>query len=81
MVPCEATVYVQLVESDLADRWNGLKDINVTTSDGGAATVIRPPPECESTSSACSLSLHDVQMSQMKPDWFNALTKPIPVFK
>ena len=34
VVPCEATVYVQPVESDLADRWNNLRDIVIPSPAG-----------------------------------------------
>jgi len=80
VVPCEATVYVQLVDSDLADRWNRLREISFSTRDG-AQVDISPPLETHSTASAGSLALHDLQLSQMKPQWFSVLTKPIPVFK
>ena len=75
VVPCEATVYAQIVESDLADRLNRLHPIQLTP--GGVA--IDPPNA--SPASSTSLSLHDIQMSQMKPEWFKALSDPIPVFK
>merc|ERR1711884_419866 len=44
VVPCEATVYVQPVESDLADRWNNLRNIVIPSPAGGEITL-PPPPE------------------------------------
>jgi len=78
VIPCEATIYAQVVDSDLADRWNRLQEIEIATADGGSAAVA--PPDAEESSST-SLSLHDIQMSQMKPEWFKPLSDPVPVFK
>ena len=73
VVPCEGTIYAQVVSSNLVARWESLYPINVNDS----ATLSL----CENTSEqSYSLALHDLQLSQLNPDQFTPITKPIPVF-
>ena len=34
-----------------------------------------------SASSSCSLALHDLQLSQMRKEWFQPVTDPVAVFE
>jgi hypothetical protein len=44
----------------------------------GAEDVIRVEA---AASSASSLALHDLQLSQVKPEWFRPLTEPVEIFR
>uniref|UniRef100_A0A0K2T510 Protein arginine N-methyltransferase n=1 Tax=Lepeophtheirus salmonis TaxID=72036 RepID=A0A0K2T510_LEPSM len=74
VVPCECTMYAQVVESNLASKWNNLHPI--ITKHGN----IEPPQEKESGTSS-ALALHDVQLTQVKSEWFKPITNPVPIFK
>ena len=73
VVPCEGTIYAQVVSSDLVARWESLHPINV----GESVTL----SSCENASEqSYSLALHDLQLSQLDTDNFKPITQPIPIF-
>lgn len=72
VVPSYGTLYAQVVESDMAARWNRLHPVSV---DGHRLEV------ADASTSAASLALHDLQLSQFDTHWFTPITKPLKVFK
>lgn len=78
MVPCEAIVYAQVVESDLISRWNVLHPIRLSEDVVDVNDVLKVDGKSNSSS---SLALHDLQLSQFKPEWFKAITEPLEVFR
>uniref|UniRef100_A0A182JFC4 Protein arginine N-methyltransferase n=1 Tax=Anopheles atroparvus TaxID=41427 RepID=A0A182JFC4_ANOAO len=74
-IPHRATVYAQVVECPLALSWQYLK----TLSNADGDILLRVPPEV----SACrgSSAVFDIQLSQLPPNSFNALTEAIPVLE
>ena len=74
VVPCEAIIYAQAVSSNLVARWDGLYSVVVS----GDGETINPP---ESLKTHSPLALHDLQLSQVKEEWFTPLTPPVAVFK
>lgn len=72
VIPSEATVYVQLVESQFVRSWQELRPVVIP----GVEDIHVPEyiSECSGPPSA-----HDVQLSQVFPHSFQALTTPIPV--
>ena len=77
MVPCEAIVYAQVVESDLISRWNVQHPIRLgDVGDVGDALKVDA-----SSNSSSSLALHDLQLSQFKQEWFKPITEPVEVFR
>ena len=78
VVPCEGTVYAQVVESDLISRWNSLHPIKIEDGTDGPIKTL----EIDSaTNSSSTLALHDLQLSQVKSEWFNPITEPLKVFR
>lgn len=74
MVPSAARIYAQVVKSDYLRRFHSFQPIRV-----GNRWTIHPPPdvaECPGT-----VSLHDVQLSQLDTSLFTPLTDPIKVFE
>jgi hypothetical protein len=74
VVPSFGTIYAQVVSSDVCERWNKLRALDL-----GDGDHMNPPST--DASSSCSLALHDLQLSQMKEEWFQPLTDPIQVFE
>ncbi|XP_075393667.1 protein arginine N-methyltransferase 7 isoform X2 [Tenrec ecaudatus] len=75
-VPHRATVYAQLVESRKMWSWNKLFPIRVQTDFG--ERVIVPPAELERCPGAPSV--YDIQLNQVSPTDFTALSKVLPMF-
>ena len=73
VVPCEGTIYAQVVSSDLVAKWESLHPITINKS--VELAVGHNPPE-----PSYSLALHDLQLSQLSSDNFKVLTQPVPVF-
>uniref|UniRef100_A0A1A9WE86 Protein arginine N-methyltransferase n=1 Tax=Glossina brevipalpis TaxID=37001 RepID=A0A1A9WE86_9MUSC len=74
-VPCKATCYAQVVQSNLAAQWNSLKLL--VNLDGDI--LLKPPSnvvDCNGES-----SLHDVQLSQLPLDQFIPITQPVEIFE
>lgn len=79
MVPCEAIVYAQVVESELISRWNVLHPLSLCGDDSGDVDdALKVDAKSNSSS---SLALHDLQLSQFKPEWFKPVTEPLEVFR
>uniref|UniRef100_A0A182LSP5 Protein arginine N-methyltransferase n=1 Tax=Anopheles culicifacies TaxID=139723 RepID=A0A182LSP5_9DIPT len=74
-IPHQATIYAQVVECPLVLSWQQLK----TLSNADGDILLRVPPEVVSCRG--SSAVFDMQLSQLSPGSFNALTDPIPVFK
>ena len=68
VVPTSATMYAQVVNSSLAAQWRALS---------GANLRIKTPE----VSTASSLALHDLQLTQMPENSFKAITEPVEIFK
>ena len=79
VVPCKAVMYAQVVHSDLASNWNRLKS-RIDLKNGHGKSIILRSSESGSKSSSSSLALHDIQLSQFKPEWFEPLSPPAPIF-
>ncbi|XP_027474657.1 protein arginine N-methyltransferase 7 isoform X3 [Zalophus californianus] len=75
-VPHRATVYAQLVESRRMWSWNKLFPVRVQTSCG--EQVIVPPLELERCPGAPSV--YDIQLNQVSPTDFTALSDVMPMF-
>nr|XP_023412366.1 protein arginine N-methyltransferase 7 isoform X2 [Loxodonta africana] len=75
-VPHRATVYAQLVESRRMWSWNKLFPIHVQTSLG--EQVIVPPLELDRCPGAPSV--YDIQLNQVSPEDFTALSDVLPMF-
>ncbi|XP_044111799.1 protein arginine N-methyltransferase 7 isoform X3 [Neovison vison] len=75
-VPHRATVYAQLVESRRMWSWNKLFPVRVQTGHG--EQVIVPPLELERCPGAPSV--YDIQLNQVSPTDFTALSDVMPMF-
>ncbi|XP_059239390.1 protein arginine N-methyltransferase 7 isoform X2 [Mustela nigripes] len=75
-VPHRATVYAQLVESRRMWSWNKLFPVRVQTGHG--EQVIIPPLELERCPGAPSV--YDIQLNQVSPTDFTALSDVMPMF-
>jgi len=71
VVPGRARMYAQVVSSQMASKWNILKDIEL-----GEGKSLK----FGSRFTIDNLVLHDIQLSQMKPSDFTPLSEPIQVF-
>ena len=67
-------MYAQVVQSDQVLRWNQFLPVSVE-----GATDIEPPPDVKTCPGAAAV--HDLQMEQLKPDMFTAVSEPIKVFR
>ncbi len=81
VVPTSAKMFAQVVKSDLASRWTKLHPINLGKENG--ILTIDPPAGQEEplVNSSVSLALHDLQLSQIKEEWFQKVTPPLTVFR
>ncbi|XP_071957557.1 protein arginine N-methyltransferase 7-like [Antedon mediterranea] len=68
-VPHSATVFAQIVESDFIWKWHKMLPIKVTGHDDIVSTS-------EIDFCAGSPSVHDVQLSQIRPGQFKPITEP-----
>ncbi|EEZ99615.1 protein arginine N-methyltransferase 7 isoform X2 [Tribolium castaneum] len=75
VVPQSATVYAQVVESPFIQSWNRVKDVY----DNEGKLLIKTPSSVRNC--AGSAAVHDLQLSQIKPNCLKFLTQPIPVFR
>ncbi|KAL8589937.1 hypothetical protein ACOMHN_024024 [Nucella lapillus] len=74
-VPRAANMYVQPVSSEHVRGWNTLRPVQV--SPGGQH--LRLPASCDRCGGAPSL--HDLQLDQIPPSLFTALSPPVKVFR
>lgn len=74
VVPHAATVYAQVVQSPLLNSFHALLPIEVDSQ-----TCIRVPKSISECAGASAV--HDLQISQLHPSEFVALSKPVPVFR
>ena len=74
VVPTAANMYIQVVHCDKARDWS--RFLPITLPDG---EKIVPPTELRRCSG--TISVHDVQMEQIPPDWFTPITPPIKIFR
>nr|CAG4640705.1 EOG090X02VY [Eulimnadia texana] len=73
VIPARATIYIQLIESPLALRWNKLLPIVLPNGE-----IVKPPANIANCHG--SGALHDVQLAQFKESLFKPLSDPIPAF-
>lgn len=73
MIPARATIYVQLIESDLVSSWNRSKSIKFQDQ------FIQPPSDVYAC--AGNGAVHDIQLAQLSPENFKMLSDPVPLFK
>lgn len=76
-VPHSATIYVQLVESELMTSWNTLSKLELKKENG----TVRIIPDEKMGNSPGLPAVHDIQLSQVKENQFKKLTEPAEVFK
>ncbi|XP_069687860.1 protein arginine N-methyltransferase 7-like isoform X2 [Periplaneta americana] len=76
VVPSSATVYVQVVGSQLAQNWNRLQPI----ADIDRTTLLLDTPEKVQQCPGAA-AVHDIQLSQFPKDQFNTIIPPTPVFR
>lgn len=76
MVPSSATVYVQVVESQLAQKWNKLQPIRDVD---GSRVLLDTPVKIQQCPGAAAV--HDIQLSQFPRDQFYTIIPPVPVFR
>ncbi|XP_034251100.1 protein arginine N-methyltransferase 7-like [Thrips palmi] len=74
VVPSSATVYAQVVESELVSRWHNMKPLK-----NGPDNIILTPPEVMQCKGAAAV--HDIQLSQLSPHLFKTILPPVPVFR
>lgn len=74
VVPSSATVYAQVVESDLVWRWNSLRPLQDKRD-----ILVETPTDILSCAGAAAV--HDIQLSQLSPDLFTTILSPEPVFR
>ena len=67
-------IYAQVVDCQLLPNWNVLKTINLPNS-----KAIHFPTSMALCSGAPSV--HDLQLSEIKPKQFTEISEPIPVFE
>ena len=79
VVPSEGVMYAQVVNSDVASKWNSLHTIFTRNGELGKFSKLEPP-SLSSDAESYSLALHDLQLSQLKPELFKPITDPIKVF-
>ena len=73
VVPNVGTVFAQVVSSEICSKWNGLHDIQIANE---KITI----PDDMRGSGASTLALHDLQLSQIKEDQFEAVSEVLPIF-
>ena len=74
VIPSAAVVYAQVVTSSFLRQCNTFEPIHLPNG-----ATISPPVEVAQCSG--SAAVHDLQLGQVTPDMFTALTAPIPVFR
>ena len=76
MIPTKGTVWVQAIESATVKAWNKISSIR----DKDNETVLF---ETNSSMDHCrgAATVHDLQLSCMRPDSFIPLLPPEPIFK
>ncbi|KAK6635347.1 hypothetical protein RUM44_000598 [Polyplax serrata] len=74
VIPSCGIVYAQVVESDLAQKWNKLDDWK---SDEELLLTI--PKEIKTCSGAGAV--HDIQLSEFRHNHFKAISNPIQIFR
>ena len=74
VIPSAAVVYAQVVTSSFLRQCNTFEPIHLPNG-----ATINPPVEVAQCSG--SAAVHDLQLGQVTPDMFTALTAPIPVFR
>nr|XP_022901940.1 protein arginine N-methyltransferase 7-like [Onthophagus taurus] len=75
VIPHNATMYVQVVESPFINNWNRLKD--VYDEEGVLLlTVPETVKNCKGTA-----AVHDLQLNNIDKNYFNTIISPKPIFK
>ncbi|KAI0213029.1 Protein arginine N-methyltransferase 7 [Lamellibrachia satsuma] len=74
VVPSAANMYIQVVDSELVQRWNKFLPIRIKDGDD-----IIPPEEINQCPGGAGL--HDLQLDQLSPDLFKPITEPTHVFR
>ena len=74
VVPSAANMYIQVVDSELVQRWNKFLPISIKDGDD-----IIPPEEINQCPGGAGL--HDLQLDQLSPDLFKPITEPTHVFR
>ncbi|XP_071785019.1 protein arginine N-methyltransferase 7-like [Asterias amurensis] len=69
-VPHSATVYAQVIQSDLIWEWHKLQPIKIP-----GHSSVKPPAKMDACSGAASV--HDIQLSQVSPEQFQPITSPL----
>ncbi|XP_064110806.1 protein arginine N-methyltransferase 7-like isoform X2 [Macrobrachium nipponense] len=79
LVPSEGTVYAQVVQSSMLQRWNRLQEVTRIKPGSNEREVLVTVPnsvlECPGAA-----AVHDLQLSQVPQKWFTPISKPLPVF-
>ncbi|XP_074644221.1 protein arginine N-methyltransferase 7-like [Tubulanus polymorphus] len=73
VVPSRGRMYMQVVDSQLVERWHNLKRIKVNDS-----ASIEIPAEVRQCLGVASV--HDIQLDQLRTDQFTPITKPEKIF-
>jgi protein arginine N-methyltransferase 7 len=76
VVPSSATVYVQVVASELAQKWNRLQPVYDVV---GNSVLLDTPVKMHQCPGAAAV--HDIQLSQFPRDRFRTVIPPTPVFR
>jgi protein arginine N-methyltransferase 7 len=76
VVPSSATVYVQVVGSQLAQKWNRLQPVFDVD---GSTVLLDTPVKIQQCPGAAAV--HDIQLSQFPRDQFCTIIPPTPVFR
>ncbi|EEB15323.1 protein arginine N-methyltransferase, putative [Pediculus humanus corporis] len=74
VIPSSGTVYAQVVESNLAQSWNKLRDWKT-----GNEVLLKIPDDIQNCGGTGAV--HDIQLSEFKKENFKPLSEVIPIFK
>lgn len=77
VVPMSGTLYCQVVESPLAQRWNKLNSIQGSSK--SSLILLGTPPEIWNCPGAAGV--HDIQLSQFPQNEFQTIISPQPVMR
>lgn len=74
VIPSGATIYAQVIESDLAQKWNKLVD--VTFHNNYLLKIPKQIKECPGNG-----AVHDIQLSEFSHEHFRPLSDVVPIFR
>lgn len=74
VIPSSGTIYAQIIESDMALKWNQVQDWKDKDE-----ILVNIPDDVKKCPGAAAV--HDIQLSQFPQKYFKPLSQVIPVFR